>query len=79
MRYSFIAMRTVLIYSTKNDAQLAVSLFCAVGVAATTMGLPTILNAHTHTNHVGVYVGRGQHLLAKMTPDGAIKSYLTGK
>jgi hypothetical protein len=50
MRYSFIAMRTVLIYCTKSDVQLAVSLFCAVGVAATTMGLPTILHAHTHTH-----------------------------
>jgi hypothetical protein len=49
MRYSFIGMRTVLVYSTKSDTQLTVSLFRAVGVAATTMGFPTILHAHTQT------------------------------
>jgi len=42
-------MTTVLIYFTKSDAQLAVSLFCAVGVAATTLGSPTILHADTQT------------------------------
>jgi hypothetical protein len=47
MRYSFISMRTVLIYSAKSEVQLAVSLFHAVSVAATTMGFPTILRAHT--------------------------------
>ena len=49
MRYWFIAVRPVLIYLTKSDVQLAVSLFHAVGVAATTMGFPIILHAHTQT------------------------------
>jgi hypothetical protein len=42
-------MRTIPIYSTKSDAQLAVPLFLAVGVAATTIGFPAILHAHTKT------------------------------
>jgi len=67
-------MGIVLIYSTKTDTQLTDLCFLKLGML---VPLRDFQQSCTH-KPCWVYVGRGQHLLAKTTRDVVIKRYPTG-